>query len=55
MEKLRKVIEEQFSLEILLKNRERTTIETEKAKVETSILQLEQSIPMAGRQVSLHV
>lgn len=48
MAKWLKVIEQQFSLEILLKNQERTIIETEKAKVEASIQQLEQSISMAG-------
>jgi hypothetical protein len=48
MAKWLQVIEQQFSLEILLKNKERTTIETEKAKVEASIQQLEQSVPMAG-------
>jgi len=46
--KLREVLENQFSLEILLKNEERKTIEAEKAKVETSIKQLEQCIAAGG-------
>jgi len=48
MPKWLQVIEQQFSLEILLKNDERTIIEMEKAKVEASIQQLEQSVPIAG-------
>jgi hypothetical protein len=46
--KLREVLEQQFSLEILLKNEERKAIEAEKAKVETSIKQLEQCIVAGG-------
>lgn len=45
---MREVLENQFSLEILLKNEERKTIEAEKAKVETSIKQLEQCIAAGG-------
>ena len=46
--KLLEVIEREFSLEILLKNRERKTIEAEKAKVEISIKQLEQCVAAGG-------
>jgi hypothetical protein len=46
--KLRRVFEEQFSLEILLKNEERRIIEAEKAKVEAAIQQLEQSVAIGG-------
>jgi hypothetical protein len=42
------VIEREFSLEILLKNRERKTIEAERAKVEISIKQLEQYVASGG-------
>ena len=48
MAKLLEVIEREFSLEILLKNRERKTIEAEKAKVEISIKQLEQCVATGG-------
>jgi hypothetical protein len=46
--KLRQIFEQQFSLEILLKNEERRIIEAEKAKVETAIKQLEQSVAAGG-------
>jgi hypothetical protein len=46
--KLREVFEQEFSLEILLKNEERKAIEAERAKVETSIKQLEQCITAGG-------
>jgi len=42
------VIEREFSLEILLKNQERRTIEAEKAKVEISLKQLEQCHAAGG-------
>ena len=48
MPKLLEVIEKEFSLEILLKNQERKTIEAEKAKVEVSIKQLEQCVVAGG-------
>jgi hypothetical protein len=54
MAKLIAVIEHQFSLEILLKNQERKTIEAEKAKVETSLKQLEQCV-LASGTVSVHL
>jgi hypothetical protein len=54
MAKLIAVIEHQFSLEILLKNQERKTIEAEKAKVETSLKQLEQCVLINGT-VLVHV
>ena len=47
-EKFLEVVEKEFSLEILLKNLERKTIEVEKAKVETSIKQLEQCVIAGG-------
>jgi hypothetical protein len=54
--KLLEVIEREFSLEILLKNRERKTIEAEKAKVEISIKQLEQCVAAGGtKKFPLHV
>jgi hypothetical protein len=55
--KLADVIERQFSLEILLKNQERRTIEAEKAKVEVSIKQLEQCLAAGGieKAPALHV
>jgi hypothetical protein len=43
-----RLIEEQFSLEILLKNQERKTIEAERAKVETSMKQLEHCVAVGG-------
>jgi len=46
--KIREVIEREFSLEILLKNQERKTIEAEKAKVEISLKQLEQCHAAGG-------
>jgi hypothetical protein len=46
--KLLEVIEKEFSLEILLKNQERKTIEAEKAKVEISLKQLEQCVAAGG-------
>ena len=49
--KLLDVIEREFSLEILLKNRERQTIEAEKAKVEISIKQLEQCVASGGTKI----
>jgi hypothetical protein len=52
MAKLVAVIEHQFSLEILLKNQERKTIEAEKAKVETSLKQLEQCVLTTGTSLS---
>ena len=42
------MIEKEFSLEILLKNQERKTIEAEKAKVEISLKQLEQCHAAGG-------
>jgi hypothetical protein len=54
MARLIAVIEHQFSLEILLKNQERKTIEAEKAKVETSLKQLEQCV-LANGTVLVHV
>jgi ADA HAT complex component 1 len=55
--KIREVIEKEFSLEILLKNQERKTIEAEKAKVEISLKQLEQCHAAGGMNFlpSLHV
>ena len=55
MIKLREVFEQQFSLEILLKNEERKAIEAEKAKVETSIKQLEQCVVAGGNLCPLYV
>jgi hypothetical protein len=52
MPRLLEVIEKEFSLEILLKNQERRTIEAEKAKVEVSIKQLEQCIVAGGSSYS---
>jgi hypothetical protein len=52
MPKLLEVIEKEFSLEILLKNQERKTIEAEKAKVEVSIKQLEQCVVAGGTSYS---
>lgn len=52
MPKLLEVIEKEFSLEILLKNQERKTIEAERAKVEVSIKQLEQSVFAGGSSYS---
>ena len=51
------MIEKEFSLEILLKNQERKTIEAEKAKVEISLKQLEQCHAAGGTNFfpSLHV
>lgn len=46
--KLSEVIEQQFSLEILLKNQERRAIEAEKAKVEISLKQLELCVAAGG-------
>lgn len=46
--KLLEVIEREFSLEILLKNQERKTIEAEMAKVEISLKQLEQCVAAGG-------
>jgi hypothetical protein len=46
--KLLDVVERQFSLEILLKNEERKTIEAEKAKVETALKQLEHCVALGG-------
>jgi hypothetical protein len=45
---VREIIEQQFSLEILLKNQERLTIEAERAKVETSLKQLEHCVAIGG-------
>ena len=52
MPRLLDVIERQFSLEILLKNQERKTIEAEKAKVEVSIKQIEQCVVAGG--ITIH-
>ena len=51
MPRLLDVIERQFSLEILLKNQERKTIEAEKAKVEVSIKQIEQCVIAGGTTI----
>jgi len=53
MAKLREVIDKEFSLEILLKNQERKTIEAERAKVEISLKQLEQCHAAGGTQNKL--
>jgi hypothetical protein len=53
--KLLEVIEREFSLEILLKNQERKTIEAEKAKVEVSLKQLEQCLAGGGISSYSHV
>jgi hypothetical protein len=52
-EKLLDVIDREFSLEILLKNQERKTIEAEKAKVEISMKQLEQCLAHGGTTASV--
>jgi hypothetical protein len=46
--KVLKAIEKEFSLEILLKNEERKTIEAEKAKVQTALKHLEHIVAVGG-------